>query len=217
LKADPATILGTIMAGLLVIWFVGALAHVAAEIAGLVGSSHRQFSFTVGLLSPFSVSSRDPSSIVDVIVASFVMPGIVNFSLKVAKGVPYAFADLFSGIPLFFPALVAHVLTLIGVGIGLLLFIVPGVILAIGLSMALPLIVDRGMGPTDALRESWKITAGNRANLFLFALIAFGLFVGGVCFCLVGTLLVFPLVSIAHIYIYLKLTGQPVAMIAPRV
>jgi uncharacterized membrane protein len=83
----------------------------------------------------------------------------------------------------------------------------------IGLSMTIPLIVDRGLGPIDALTESWRLTDGNRANIFIFGLIAFGLAVAGVCACGIGLFLVVPLLYIAHMYVYLKLTNQPVAVI----
>jgi len=51
-------------------------------------------------------------------------------------------------------------------------------------------------------------------NPLIFGLIAFGLSIAGMCACLVGILLVIPLLYIAHMYIYLKLSGQPVAQIA---
>jgi uncharacterized membrane protein len=97
------------------------------------------------------------------------------------------------------------------VGLGLLLLIVPGIIVGIGFSMALPLIVDRNLGPIDALTESWKLTEGNRVNIFIFGLIAFGLAIAGMCACGLGLLLVAPVGWIAYLYIYLRLTGQPVA------
>jgi uncharacterized membrane protein len=151
------------------------------------------------------------SVVVNTLVSSFFTCGMANFSIKVARGAPYSFGDLFAGGPFFLSVVVANFLISFAVGLGLLLLIVPGIIVGIGFSMALPLIVDRNLGPIDALTESWKLTEGNRVNIFIFGLIAFGLAIAGMCACGLGLLLVAPVGWIAYLYIYLRLTGQPVA------
>src|SRR5262249_31353138 len=102
----------------------------------------------------------------------------------------------------------------LAVGLGTVLLIVPGVILALGLCMTTPLIVDRNLGPIDALGESWKLTEGNRVSLFIFGLIAIGLMIAGICACGLGWLIVMPILYVAWMYIYLRLSGQPVAQVA---
>jgi uncharacterized membrane protein len=154
------------------------------------------------------------SLVVNIAVSAFFTAGIARFSLKVARGEPYAFGDVFAGGPFFLSVLVTHFIVSIAVGIGLVLLIVPGVVLALGLCMAVPLIVDRNVGPIDALTESWKVTEGNRINLFIFWLIAMALGIAGVCACGIGILLVAPLLWVAFFYVYLRLTGQPVAQVA---
>lgn len=42
----------------------------------------------------------------------------------------------------------------------MMLCLVPGIILALGWSFAVPLVVDRDLAPIDALKESWRITTG---------------------------------------------------------
>jgi uncharacterized membrane protein len=153
------------------------------------------------------------SFIVNIAVSSFFTAGIAKFALKVVKGEPYAFGDVFAGGAYFLSVLVAQFIISLAVGLGFVLLIVPGVILALGLSMSIPLVVDRNLGPIDALGESWKLTEGNRMNLFVFGLIAIGLSIAGVCACGIGWLLVVPLLYLAWFYIYLRLTGQPVAQV----
>jgi uncharacterized membrane protein len=80
--------------------------------------------------------------------------------------------------------------------------------------MTFPLIVDRNLGPIEALQESWRITDGHKMNLFVFGLIAFALLLAGACACGIGVFFVMPIIYIAQMYIYLKLTGQPVAVVA---
>jgi len=214
IKADPGTILATVIVGAILMWVVGIVTSFMASVVGGIGSAaSRHVGSPFDTWSPLLVATKGLGSIVSFVVSAFVLAGIMNFSLKVARGAPYTFADLFSGAPFFVSVLVANLVVTIGAGIGFALLIVPGVIVALGLSMAIPLIIDRNLGPVEALTESWKLTDGHKTNLFVFGLIAVGLIVGGVCACVVGVLLVLPLLYIAHMYIYLKLTGQPVAAI----
>ena len=197
------------------VWFVAFVTSFMAKIVGGVGmsSSSRHLGSAFDMLAPLYLGMMGIGSIIDVVVSSFIVAGIMRFSLNVARGAPYAFGDLFSGAPYFVSVLVANFVSGLAIGIGMLFLIVPGVILMLGLSMTLPLVIDRGLGPIEALQESWKLTDGQKANIFIFGLIAFGLCIAGACACGVGILLVLPILYIAHMYIYLKLTGQPVAAI----
>jgi uncharacterized membrane protein len=214
-KADPGTILATVIVGMIMVWVVAFVTSFMARIVGGVGmaSTSRHIGSPFDAFAPLYVGMVGLGSIVDVLVSSFIVAGIMSFSLKVARGTPYTFGDLFGGAPFFVSVLVANLITSIAIAIGMVFFIVPGVILAAGLCMTLPLIIDRGLGPIDALTESWKLTDGHKTNLFIFGLIAIGLAIAGVCACGVGLLLVLPIIYIAHMYIYLKLTGQPVAAV----
>jgi uncharacterized membrane protein len=167
--------------------------------------------------APLALGLMAIGQLISFVVSTFFTAGIMNFSLKVARGAPYAFGDIFSGAPFFLTMLVANFIVAIGVGIGLVLLIVPGVILALGLSMTIPVIVDRGVGPIEALKTSWQLTDGNKGTMFIFGLIAFGLAIAGACACGVGIFLVVPVIYIATMYAYLKLSGQPVAQVAPAV
>ena len=214
IKVDPGTILATVIVGAIMMWVVGIVTSFMANVVGGLGvaATGRHLGAPFDTWTPLFVGMRGLGSIVSFVVSSFIVAGIMNFSLKVARGAPYAFGDLFSGAPFFVSVLVANLVIAIGVGVGVVFLVVPGVILALGLSMTIPLIIDRNLGPIEALTESWKLTDGHKANLFVFGLIVVGLMIGGICTCLVGIFLVMPLVYIAHMYIYLKLTGQPVAV-----
>lgn len=59
----------------------------------------------------------------------------------------------------------------IGVGIGFLLLIIPGIILAIGWTVAAPAVVIERLGVTESLARSWKLTQGNRLTIFFAYLI----------------------------------------------
>jgi uncharacterized membrane protein len=214
-KADPGTILATIIVGAILMWVVAFVTNLVASVVAGVGiaATGRHANSVFDTFGPLYLGIKGMGSIVSLVVSSFVIAGIMNFSLKVARGAPYAFGDLFSGAPFFVSVLVANLIVGLGVILGTAMLIVPGVILALGLSMTIPIVIDRNLGPIEALTESWKVTDGHKMNLFILALIAFGLCIAGLCACGVGILLVMPILYIAHMYVYLKLTGQPVAAI----
>lgn len=57
-------------------------------------------------------------------------------------------------------------LTGIGVGIGVLFFIVPGIILAIRWALAAPIVMLEGLGPRAAMRRSRELVSGQKLNVF---------------------------------------------------
>jgi uncharacterized membrane protein len=211
-KADPGTILATVVVGTILVWVVSFVTGIVASVGAGVGFSATG-SHGFDTWTPLFVGLRGLGWMVNWVVGSFVLAGITNFSLKVARGAPYSFNDLFGGAPYFVSVLVAYLVYMVAVIVGLALLVVPGVIVALGLMMTFPVIIDRNLGPIEGLTESWRITDGQKTNLFVFSLIAFGLIVAGACACGIGMFLVMPILYIAQMYIYLKLTGQPVAVI----
>jgi uncharacterized membrane protein len=228
IKADPGTIIGAIIVASLlmgvvftVLWVVGGLVQAALAVAttATVGAGRHRVPDPAAL--PISLGFSIVGLVVQLVTVIIILPvvayfsaGIVKFTLKVVRGEPYAFGDVFSGGPHLLPVLVAVFIAHLAAGLGFVLLVVPGVIISLGLSMAVPLIVDRGLGPIDALGESWKLTDGNRLNLFIYWLIAFGLSIAGGCACGLGFVVVNPLILIGWIYIYARLTGQPLAAVA---
>ncbi|HEX6616102.1 MAG TPA: glycerophosphoryl diester phosphodiesterase membrane domain-containing protein [Gemmatimonadales bacterium] len=63
--------------------------------------------------------------------------------------------------------LVCSLLFSLVVGLGFLLLVVPGVILAVGLVLAIPaLVLEPGLSPMQALSRSWRLTRGSRWRIF---------------------------------------------------
>ncbi len=69
------------------------------------------------------------------------------------------------------PAVLIAIITAIGVALGFILLIVPGVILALAWTVALPAAVVEKVNPIEALSRSWKLTDGHRGALFLIFLL----------------------------------------------
>lgn len=111
--------------------------------------------------------------------------------------------------------IVASILFGIGLVIGLILCIVPGIIFAIVFWFFGFVIVDKGEeSPIDALKRSADITQGHRGALFgLGVLLMLINFVGAIL-CGIGLLFTYPLTAIAIAYSYKSLSGEPVAPVA---
>jgi uncharacterized membrane protein len=85
---------------------------------------------------------------------------------------------------------------------GLILLIVPGIIWSLKYVFTPFIIMDRGVGPIDALKESSRITDGHKWQLFLFALALIGLNILGFLCLIVGVLVSAPVSALAMVYAY---------------
>lgn len=85
---------------------------------------------------------------------------------------------------------------------GLILFIIPGIIWAIRFQFYLYHIVDRDSGPIEALQQSFALTKGHTWNLFLLALLMFGINILGFLALLIGLFATIPATTMAHGYVY---------------
>lgn len=83
-----------------------------------------------------------------------------------------------------------------------LLLIVPGVILALMFLFSGLIVLDRGLGPIEALKESARITKGNRWRLFLFVLAMVGVNLLGLLALVVGLLVSVPVTTLALVHAY---------------
>jgi hypothetical protein len=63
-------------------------------------------------------------------------------------------------------------LVCVGSFIGLIFFIIPGIIILIAWGFALLLVIDKGKNPTEAITLSNNITYGNKGRMFATNLIA---------------------------------------------
>lgn len=142
-------------------------------------------------------------------VASVIVDmGILRIALNIYDGAEVNLQTLFSEAATFFKFLVASVVYGLIVAVGLILLIVPGIFFGISLQFAPLLVIDKGIGPVAAIKESWRITKGARLQLLLFGLILVGINLLGVLLLLVGVLAAIPVTTIANVWVYRELTKQ---------
>ncbi len=117
--------------------------------------------------------------------------GVIRITLELIDGKKPKFSDLFSqkNLDLFWRYLGASLLFGLMVVIGFILFIIPGIYLSLKFGMYNYLVVDKGLGPIEALKMSSRITQGAKWDLLLFNLAMLGLTILGVLALFVGLLI----------------------------
>lgn len=142
------------------------------------------------------------------VLGLIVSMGVIKISLKFYDRAKIEFKDLFSQYPLFFKMLGGVILYDLIVGVGLLLFIVPGIIWAIKFWFYDYFIVDKKAGPIEALKRSSNITKGVKWDLFLFVLLLSIINLAGALVFLVGLFVTLPTTLMAITFVYRKLLAQ---------
>ena len=147
--------------------------------------------------------------ILNILVSTLLGMAINVFALSFAEGKDFSFetfADYLSWKKFFYYFAAALIGGLMAI-LGFILLIVPGVLIALRFAFVKYIAVDKNLDPIEILKESVKMTKGNRGQIFLFFLLALLINVGGlICFA-VGVLFTFPLTSIAFALVYKKLSG----------
>jgi hypothetical protein len=108
------------------------------------------------------------SAIIYLIIYQVVELGLVGISLEFRDGKPHEIEDLFKNYRLFPNFLAATIIYGFMVAIGFIFLIVPGIYLALKYMFYGYLIVDKGLGPIEALRESGRMTQGAKKNLIVY-------------------------------------------------
>ena len=91
---------------------------------------------------------------------------------------------------------------------GMLLLIVPGIIWSIMFCHCKYFVVDKGMGPIEALKASAKNTEGVKWELFGLIWVLMGINWAGVICLYFGVLATYPIVIMANALVYRQLLAQ---------
>ena len=71
-------------------------------------------------------------------------------------------------LPFIFPIILLSILQTLVVGIGFILFFIPGIIAAVALSMSSQALIIERTGAIDAMKRSWELSKGDRMQIFGF-------------------------------------------------
>jgi len=161
-----------------------------------------------GVPPPPPTTAEMIAALISVVIGIFVTIGMTTFALRAHDDIASVkIGDLWNPQP-FWRFLGAEILAGIIIFVGFLLLVVPGVIASLGLCFVLYIVIDRGAGPINALKESWRITKGNKWQLFLFVLALIGLNLLGLLLLIVGVLVTVPVTWLALTHAYRTLSSQ---------
>lgn len=180
----------------------GAFSGVASGLRQLMGASDS------GLMAMLYGGARAGVSLASWAVSVFLTLGLIRLLLNAVRGTGPQIADLFAGGRHLVPGMVASILVGLGVLLGCALFLVPGVILGLGWMYTQVLIVDRELGPVEAMQESWRLTRGEKGGLFLWSLVCLGTCLAGFMACGVGLLVAVPVCGLGTVLIYEDLSNR---------
>ncbi|MFT4519451.1 MAG: putative membrane protein [Halioglobus sp.] len=140
-------------------------------------------------------------------VNSAVFAGFYIMGAKISMGEPAGLSDLFLYIKQSPKALVTYILMVVLSGIGYLLLVFPGIYLTIAYSLALPLALEKGLSPWQALETSrkaitqrWFTVAG--ITLVIGILLLLGVLTLGIAWIWLG-----PMAVLAYGIIYRNIFG----------
>ncbi|KKW06255.1 MAG: hypothetical protein UY40_C0001G0033 [candidate division CPR1 bacterium GW2011_GWC1_49_13] len=134
--------------------------------------------------------------------------GIIKVFLKVVDNQPVTLPDLFSQTDKIFNYILANIAYFLVVVFGFILLFIPGLILSYKYILFPYFIVDRGMGPLEALKASGKATSGVKLKLFGFTILIGLVAMAGMLALLVGLVFATPVCAIAFTYVYRTLSAD---------
>jgi uncharacterized membrane protein len=137
-----------------------------------------------------------------------VQMGLIKISLKFCDGIRGKLDDLLSSFDLLWKFIASSIIYGLIVLGGTLLLVVPGIIWAVKFSLFPYFLVDRGMGPIEAIKASGEATQDTKMHLFLFGLILGVLNIAGALVLLVGLFATIPTSMVAYAYVYRTLSGE---------
>ena len=148
-------------------------------------------------------------STVGIIVLGHFSVGLAMWSLDVAEGNEPRLERIFDGFKSFVNPLVAYILMSVLIGAGIVFLIIPGIIIALGLSQTFFIIAENP--ETDgikALQQSWNMMKGHKTTYFMLCLRYFLLGILCVLTLGFGFLLLAPYIQVTNANFYLEIRGD---------
>lgn len=135
------------------------------------------------------------------------LAGINMIGIRRAADQPVSFNEMFSHFGRFVPLVLTGLLMMVLVYVGLLLLILPGIYLSVAYMLAIPLVVERGLSPWQALETSRKAISQHWFKAFGLFLVL-GLIMGVSALALgIGLIWTIPLFVIAIGVLYRIIFG----------
>lgn len=216
--------------GYLVAMLLGAMPGQVAPMAALAGTLEE------GTLAYYALHL--PLSVVGWLVAEFLAAGFTRAAMRALRTNDASFGDFFAAGGRFFAFVgmsflrtvataLASLVFVVALALAVakvvsplvvlpaLLFVVPGVIVALGLSLAPFYVIDQNLGPVASLQASWAATRGHKGHLFALMLVETGVILLGMAACCLGLFAAVPIMVLARAIVYMRLSGTAPIPAAP--
>ncbi|CAN5415917.1 hypothetical protein BH10ACT3_BH10ACT3_05160 [soil metagenome] len=141
------------------------------------------------------------------IITSIVQAGVWRAGLGVTKGTTPSVAQL-TETDNIVPYILTSILVGIGLIIGLVLCIIPGIIWLLFTAYAPIIALDKGVGAVDAIKTSITMVKDNFGQVFVILLVAGIIWVVGYVLCCVGLLVTAPVALVTIVYSYRALNNE---------
>ncbi|MDI6752010.1 MAG: DUF975 family protein [bacterium] len=174
-------------------------------VAGLINSIP---AIITGLLEKDAPILSIIISIASLVLSMVIEMGLIRIAIRFCDNEKSEFSYLFSCFSLFFKylfGLILYVLIVLG---GMILLIIPGIIWGIKFQFFSYFIIDKGLGPIEALKRSSAITKGAKWDLFLFGLLVILINLLGLLCLFIGLFAALPTTMVAAAFVYRKLQSS---------
>ncbi len=98
--------------------------------------------------------------------------------------------------------IIANLLVFALVGMGIIMLIIPGIIIACRLAFVSYLVMDKNMEAMAAVEESWRMTRGYGWKIFFLAIVSFFLVIAGLLMMIVGVFIAAMWISASFASLY---------------
>lgn len=148
---------------LLLIWLIYAG-------VGLIGVFTSHFLFGNGLGE--GIVSSLSSAVFSLLISWPLFFGICQLFLRIIRRQEFHLSQIFDGFTHLPSIVFAAVIITVSTMVGLIMFVVPGVIIFCKLILTPFLMMDNDLNAGDALALSWRLTSGHTGQIFLMLLLA---------------------------------------------
>lgn len=142
------------------------------------------------------------------LISTFLLIGQTRIALKLVRGQPTSFEELFSGSDIFLPVVGFYLLIFIPLTLGFILLIIPGILLMLYFWPAFSLIVDRKTGVFESFGVAGEIGGKNLLNSLILGLASLGIVLLGLLMCCVGVFFSAAYLAVLWAVAYLMMSGQ---------
>lgn len=202
-------------------FLLGVLAYLAVIVAVTVALSVLIIGGSVASVDPATQELRNGAGFglvlgylalaaVAFLLSAFMQAGVTRASLEVADGRRIEVSSFFRFENLG-AVLLAALLVGVGTAIGIVLFVLPGLVFAFFAQFTLFFVIDKRLSPVDAIKASFALVNRDLGTVVLLFLGVYAANLVGSALCGVGQLVSFPVGLLATTWIYRRLQDEPVA------